>query len=107
MCGDWFWIRLSSGTSRTSLSPKLGSPVNGRPNLDIRSTPADVAAHRFINVGVGGSRLSLEERCRGHDLAGLAVTTLWDVNVDPGALNGMAVVWRQSFDRRDGLACNR
>jgi len=38
-----------------------------------------------------------------HDLAGLAIPTLWNVDFQPGLLHRVITVFRQAFDRRDGL----
>src|SRR6185503_17210985 len=51
---------------------------------------ADVAAHRFFDVLVGRPGVVLEQRARAHDLAALAVATLYDVVGHPGLLNGAA-----------------
>src|SRR6266851_1970794 len=41
----------------------------------------------FVDVLVGRLRLLLEKRCHRHDHAGLAVSALWNVVVDPGSLH--------------------
>jgi hypothetical protein len=43
--------------------------------------------------------------CR-HDLPRLAITTLRDVDLLPGDLDGMGPIFREPFDRGDGLVAD-
>ena len=78
--------------------------MNGFTDALVCATAADVAAHGFVNVGVGGVGLFGEHRRGGHDLPGLAVAALRHVFFNPGALHGMAGVGRKALDGRDALA---
>ena len=78
--------------------------MDGLANFAVRTTAADVSAHRFVNVGVSGMSGFGQEGGGGHDLAGLAVATLRDILFDPGLLNRVVV---EAFDRRDRFASQR
>src|SRR5437867_10576760 len=77
-----------------------GGHVYRRPDALIRSAPADVR-HRVVDVLVGRLRLLPEQRRRRHDLPGLAVAALRDVERRPGLLHGMRARGRQPLDRDD------
>ena len=56
----------------------------------VGAATADVAAHRCVDVAVGGVGV-LRQQCGGtHDLAGVAVAALRDVEVGPCLLHGTA-----------------
>src|SRR5438128_5982790 len=78
--------------------------MNGAADPLIGPATADVAAHRLIDVGVGGPRILAQEYSGGHDLPRLAVTTLRHVLLDPGALQRMAEIGREALDRGDLFA---
>src|SRR4051812_44945598 len=48
---------------------------------------ADVGAHVLHDLGARRLRFMLQQVGRAHDLAGLAVTTLWDALGEPGFLH--------------------
>jgi hypothetical protein len=58
-------------------------------NAVVRPATAYVAAHRAVDVAVGGLRLLFEERNGGHDLPRLAIAALHDVGLDPRPLYRM------------------
>src|SRR5260370_17046332 len=60
----------------------------GRPDAVIGAAPADIG-HRFVDVLVGRFRRSFEQRRRRHDLTGLAIAALRDVDRRPRFLYGM------------------
>src|SRR5712692_6527356 len=66
--------------------PPTGGHVDGRANALVGPAPADVR-HRVVDVLVGRLRIALQQRRRGHDLSGLAVTTLRHVERRPRLLN--------------------
>src|SRR5439155_9083063 len=81
---------------------------DGGPDAEVRPAPAEVPAHRLVDVGVGRVRVLVEQGHGLHDLAGLAVTALGHVVVDPGLLDGVQLVTLgQALDRRDVLALDR
>src|SRR5580704_1366890 len=57
--------------------------------------------HRLVDVLVGRLRGALEEGCRGHDLAGLAVAALRHVDRKPCLLHGMRARGREALDGDD------
>jgi len=57
--------------------------VNGGPNTLIGATSAHIAGHRGIDVGVAWLRRAGKQcRCR-HDLTGLAIAALDDIELEP------------------------
>jgi hypothetical protein len=80
--------------------------MDGAANAGVSSTAADVAGHGFVDIFVGGLGVLLEEHGGAHDLSGLAITALWDVDFNPGALQGMSEIVRKAFDRGDVLSGN-
>ncbi len=72
-------------------------------NAQVRTTPADVAAHVGIDVGIGRLGILFQQGCRRHNLPGLAVTTLRYVVLQPSLLNGVIALDRQTFDGGNGL----
>src|SRR5713226_2716306 len=53
----------------------------------ISAAAADVPGHGGVDVGVGRFGLGGEQRGGGHDLAGLAIATLRNLELVPGLLN--------------------
>src|SRR2546426_12374675 len=90
---------LKPGDMTTSLSAGLSggflggsghsrSTMNGFSDALVCATAADVAAHGFVNVGVGGGGLFGEHRRGGHDLPGLAGGAMGHVLFKPSRLHG-------------------
>src|SRR5882724_9111314 len=77
-----------------------GGHVHRRPDALIRAAPADVG-HRVVDVLVGRLRVRLQQRRRRHDLPGLAIAALGDVERRPGLLDGMRAGGRQALDGDD------
>ena len=80
--------------------------MDGPSNARVGTAAADVAGHRFIDVLVGRLGILVQQDGGAHDLSGLAVAALRDVDFDPGALHGMGIVARKAFDGGDVLAGN-
>src|SRR5207237_1522715 len=81
--------------------------LDGGPDAEVRTAPAQVPAHRFVDVGVRRVRVLVEERHGLHDLASLAVATLRHVVVDPGLLHRVQrAALGQTVDGRDVLAAD-
>src|SRR6266851_1909846 len=74
----------------------------GRPDALIRSAPADIG-HGFVDILVGRFRFSLEQRGGRHDLTGLAIAALRDVDGGPSFLHGMRRVWGEALDGDDAV----
>src|SRR5215469_10488276 len=64
--------------------------LDGGPNARISRASADVAAHGGIDVRVSGLGLLVQQRRRRHDLAGLTVPALHDIQSEPCLLNLLA-----------------
>src|SRR5438094_7380816 len=86
----WFMSRLLSA----------GGHVHRRPDPLIGAATADVR-HRVVDLLVGRLRLLPQQRRRGHDLTGLAIAALRDVERRPRLLHRMRARGRQSLDRHD------
>src|SRR5207237_6388693 len=82
------------------MSRSLRGPVNRRPDALISAAAANVR-HRLIDVCIGGVRLLGEQRCRGHDLARLAVAALRHAFRDPGTLHRAPAVVGHARAGRD------
>src|SRR5262245_2377963 len=70
----------------------------------IGATPADVAGHRGIDLGVGRAWRLGQQRRGGHDLTGLAIATLRNLFCHPCHLQWMGGCRRQTFDGGDLLS---
>src|SRR6185295_17549758 len=60
--------------------------------------------HRRVDVCVGRLAVFRQQRCRRHELPGLAVAALRHIQFRPGFLHRVACVARQAFDGRDPVA---
>ena len=69
----------------------LRGAVDGRANALIGAAAAQVAGHGIVDVLVRGRRLLGQQRRGGHDLPGLAIPTLRDVQLEPCLLHRVAV----------------
>ena len=78
--------------------------MNCTPDARIRSATTDVSRHGLVDIVVGRLGIFFEQDGCAHDLSGLAVAALWDVNFDPCALHGMRVVRGKPFDGGNVLA---
>src|SRR5918994_4654993 len=66
----------------------------------ISAAAADVAVHCIVYVGVAGAGIFGEKRGSRHNLAGLAIAALHDLQVEPCLLHGLS--GRRFTDRLDG-----
>src|ERR1700753_2257242 len=67
----------------------------------ITAAAADVARHRFAYLLMGGFWIFREKGCCLHDLAGLAIAALRNVDLTPGLLHRMITGGMETFDGRD------
>src|SRR6185437_1814379 len=79
--------------------------MNRLPDARIGSAPAQIAVHTSIDVLVAWMRVFGEQRSGGHDLAGLAIAALRDVDLSPGNLQRVLAVRRKPFDSSDAPVC--
>src|SRR6267143_5646867 len=85
--------------------PFLGGVLDSLADSHIRATATDVPRHCGVDVAIGRVGLGGEQCCRGHDLAGLAIAALRDLQLDPGLLDLLAGGGgSDGLDRRDALA---
>src|SRR5258708_39962041 len=67
----------------------------------VTAAAADIARNRLADLIVRGLWI-FRQQCRGlHDLAGLAIAALRNIELAPGLLNRVIAGWMQAFDRRD------
>ena len=77
------------------------------PDARIGTATTDIAAHRRIDIRVGGV-WRLFQQCTGrHQLSGLAVTTLDDIDIGPGTPKSVGLFALQTFDGGDFAPANR
>src|ERR1700693_766170 len=86
------------------MSRSCSSRLDGGGDALIAAAAADIAAHRAVDLLFGRVLGRREERGGLHDLAGLAIPALRDVQRPPSLLHGMVAVWVEPFDRRDRAA---
>lgn len=67
----------------------------------ITAAAADVAGHRFANLIVVGLGIFGQQGSGLHDLTGLAIAALRDIDLAPGLLNRMIAGGMQAFDGDD------
>src|SRR5207247_10899259 len=82
----------------SSLPRPVAGETTGVAHPTIRSAATHVTGHGLIDLGVGRLRGPGQQRCRRHELSGLAVSALRYIQFQPGFLQRMRSVWRQTFD---------
>src|SRR3954469_11879274 len=87
-----------------SRSQGLGGFLHGAANALVGGAAAEIAAHRRIDVRVGGFAVLGQEADRRHDLPGLAIAALRHIELDPGVLNRLRDLAADALDRRYGFA---
>src|SRR5262245_24203272 len=93
-----FWPRVGERPARSSRTSLPGGGLLDRgADTCVGAAAADVAVHRLVDLLVGRLRRALEQRLRGHDLAGLTVAALRDTDLDPCRLQRAS----------DGIAADR
>jgi len=75
-------------------------------NTLVGSAAAYVATEDLVDIGIGWLRFLLQERRRGHDLAGLAVAALGHVVLDPSFLQRMVAVLGEALNGGHGLCAD-
>src|SRR5262244_2446010 len=91
----------SFGCFMSRLLP-AGCHVHRGADALIGAAAADVG-HGVVDILIGRLRLLLQERRRGHDLPGLAVTALRDVERRPRLLDGVRAGGRETLDGDDPI----
>jgi len=82
------------------MSGSCSSRLDGGGDPLIATAAANVAAHRVVDLGLGRVLRRRQERCGLHDLAGLAVAALRDIQGAPRLLHRVIAVAVEPFDRR-------
>src|SRR6266704_5071105 len=62
--------------------PLLGRVLNSRADSHISTAAADVPRHGGVDVAIGRVGVGREQRRGGHDLAGLAIAALRDLEIE-------------------------
>src|ERR1700746_174381 len=92
--------RLTFSITMRVMSGSCGCRFDGGGDALIAAAAADVAAHRVVDLGLGRGLRRRQERRGLHDLAGLTVAALRDIQGAPGLLYRMIAIAVESFDRR-------
>src|SRR3954447_1324800 len=79
--------RCDRKPSSTLLRLRSRGELDRLADADISAAAADIAAHRIVDVRIGRMRFVLQQCRRRHDLAGLAISALRDLMVEPGLLD--------------------
>src|SRR6267143_3570969 len=106
IAADAFSARRNSKVCMAARSLGLAADLlDGRDDIGVGPTPADVAAHGFADIVVLRPAGFLEQRDRGHDLAARAIAALIGVVRDECRLHRMQRAGlSDAFDRRDLVA---
>src|SRR5665213_3401912 len=80
---------------------QVGCLMNGLANTQICATAAEIAVHSFVDLLIAWAWRFLEQGSSGHDLPGLAVTALGNIDGFPGDLKGMRSSGRKAFNGGD------
>src|SRR6202165_4913359 len=107
IAADAFSARRNSKDSMAARSLGLAADLlDGRDDIGVGPTPADVAAHGFADIVILRPAGFLEQcNCR-HDLAARAIAALIGIVRDECRLHGMQRPgMSDTFDRRDLVAC--
>src|SRR3954452_17974664 len=80
-------VRGPYSTLHRVKSGGLSSRLDRSPDARIGPAPANVARHRCVDIGVAGVGGASQQRRRAHDLARLAIATLYHFEIEPGLLN--------------------
>jgi hypothetical protein len=75
-----------------TLGSLLSGLLDGANDSRIGSATADVAIHVADDVFPARALVDCKESCGLHDLTGLAVATLWNLQRDPGLLERMVAL---------------
>src|SRR5580693_114015 len=87
-----------------TLRSLLGGALDGAEDARIGAATADVAVHVANDLVAARILVGRKQRRGLHDLAGLTVTALRHLQIEPGLLQRMVAVGRQPFDGGDVLA---
>src|SRR6516165_9927651 len=82
------------------MSRSCSSRLDGGGDTLIAAAAADVPAHRAVDLLLGRVLCRRKERCRLHDLAGLTIAALRDIQGAPRLLHRVIAVAVEPFDRR-------
>jgi hypothetical protein len=78
--------------------------MDGRADALVCIAPADISAHRIIDVLVGRFAVVAQQTDRCHDLPGLAIAALWHIEFRPGRLDSLGNFSGNTFDGQDVAA---
>ncbi len=80
--------------------------MNGRPDAGVGTATAEISGHRRVDICVSWLVLLPEKGRRTHDLAGLAIPALRDVELNPRRLQRVGTCPGKTFNSRDLLLAN-
>jgi hypothetical protein len=85
---------------------QLGGFMDSRADALVGVAAANVSAHPIVNVLVRRFAISAQQTDCSHHLAGLAITTLRDVELSPNGLDNLGDFSGDTLDRYNGPASN-
>src|SRR5271155_315043 len=97
-------LTFSMATLRAVMSRSRRCRLDGGGDPLIAPTATDVAAHHADDLGLGRIFAGREQGRRLHDLPGLAIAALWDIEGAPGLLHRMVAIGVEPFDRHHRAA---
>src|SRR5450432_654173 len=77
--------------------------MNGFANAQVGATAANISRHGFINILICRIWIFTEQHGRRHQLTGMTISTLRNVDLLPGKLRRMIIIGRKTLDRYDFL----
>ena len=106
-CGfgcSWHLVYCSDSLSAVGFAVRagLGCSFDGGFDSPVHPAAADVAIHRAVDVLIRWRRVTLEKGRSRHELAGLAISALRDLMLDPCGLQRMKLTVA-GCDPLDGL----
>src|SRR4030081_98940 len=105
IAADTSLARRNSKDCMEALLELAADLLDGRNDIWVGPTPADVAAHGFTDIVILRPTGFLQQRDRGHDLAARAIAALIGIVRDECRLHGMQRAGlSDAFDRRDLVA---
>src|SRR6266542_4982390 len=79
--------QIDRGAWSASLSVRLRGLLGCFADADIGPTAADVAGHGIVDLGIARVRIARQQSRRRHDLPGLTIAALDNLEIEPCLLN--------------------
>src|SRR5579884_3333873 len=90
------WLR--AGQDSLLGSHRISRAMNGFADSVIGTATANIAAHDSVDLRIGRMRVVGKQNRGRHDLPGLAIATLRNLNRDPGVLQRVVMFGAETLD---------